>query len=207
MLTYPVTNMNQVNKFDEANGTSTYIYLIQGEHIQVYHLPKKKDGREVLLGLVVNEKNQCHYVLIKDISRVISHLFKSDHKEYFCKECFYHTRNKVVFDRHVCFNDKVMVEFMPPKTKKGLPNLLKFKNYKHMCYEKFVVFADMESILKKVESEGMIPKHIPVAVNSIAVFNDSCACYGPYISNDPYELMKIFIESLKIIYRESVLRC
>ena len=205
MLTFPVKDMKEVDKFDMVNGTSTYIYYIEGDVIHPYHKPKHKNGDLVDLGLVVNHKNEMHYVLIKDFNRLIGSKYKWGNRMYICRECFYITQYEDVFKRHVCYHgdDKGMVQFLPKTIKVKdveVPNKLKFVNYKKIQYEHFFVIGDIESIIKPINDKTS--EHIPFAINAIFVSPWGIECIGPFLSSNPVELMNMFKESLVVKYNQ-----
>jgi len=98
-----------------------------------------------------------HYVWIKNLSRLLSKQnSKHDGRMYFCERCHhgYHSRQKLEAHEVDCFQvnecrvtmPKVYVDEHGNKS-----HTVKFKNFGHKTKVPFIVYADFESLLKKVD--------------------------------------------------------
>ncbi|XP_053379108.1 uncharacterized protein LOC123541547 [Mercenaria mercenaria] len=97
--------------------------------------------------LITNEKQQ-HYVWIKDFNRLMFNKTKDQHKKHFCKSCLQNFSQERILNEHIsnclAINGTQGVK-MPKEGSK-----VQFKNYHKGLAVPFVIYADFESITKKV---------------------------------------------------------
>ena len=91
-----------------------------------------------------------HFVLINDLSRLLSHQM-SNHKEkrFFCLKFRNSFTKKEVLDKHKesCEKHDCVKLRLPEKG-----SILEFKNFKHSMHVPIVVYADFECLTKPIES-------------------------------------------------------
>ena len=130
-------NSIRVNVFGYENGKTFPIYV-----------SKEKYERELNL-LLIDE----HYVLIDDFNRFMFGITKNKDRKYFCMYCLrrYHTEEALNNHKEVCMviNGAQAVK-MPIASEKE--KWMKFRNYKRQLMALFVIYADFESIVEKVEN-------------------------------------------------------
>jgi len=132
-----------------------------------------------------------HYCYIKKLSRLIkSQLTKHKTKVYICKRClsFYHTEDKLSKHKLDCDNFEAVRYKLPEPENASL----KFENHHHSMRIGFSIYADFESMLKKVStctpSEASsytvsYQKHEPISftyyvVRSDGVFEEPVVYFG-----------------------------
>jgi len=120
MLTFPVSDPRQIKKFDLANNTSILVLYIQDDLIKPYYVPKNDKGGPMDLGMVVNKENKVPFILINDLSRLLSCKFGLDRKTYYCRKCLYTTKYEHMIVSHQCYDGKGTIEFLSKTIK--LPN-------------------------------------------------------------------------------------
>lgn len=120
---------------------------------------QKKLGNEIgaahstadkINAMLNNETVRMHYCWITNLSRLVSNqLSKYDHKHYICDRClnYFTTNDKLTRHSLNCTNE-CRIEMPTEETK-----WIKFENYKNQLKAPFVVYADTEAFLKKLNAE------------------------------------------------------
>ena len=96
-----------------------------------------------------------HYVLISDISKLLSKQSHTNNRLYYCRRCLQHFRAQQKLDDHVKSCKKIGAQktiFPDAKNK-----FIRFKNLKNKIPAPFVVYADFEAINDKNPIEDSKP--------------------------------------------------
>src|SRR4051812_34204382 len=104
---------------------------------------------DLLLTSQENEDNVAdHYVWIKDFDKLNSRQTKHKNKPHFCRNCTQAFSRKEILEKHkplcMVLNGAQAVEF----PKEG--SALKFQSLQKTLSVPFVIYADLEAILKKL---------------------------------------------------------
>ena len=101
--------------------------------------------------LLIFDKNESHYVYIKDFNRFVFNKTKNKNKKYFCRRCFQCFSIEKVLTEHkencLIINGKQNV-----RLGKGS---ISFKNYSKQLPAPFKIYADFECILRPTLSKGV----------------------------------------------------
>ena len=185
-IDYPV-KLKDIKKFEKQNPDISISILGYTEEDKIHPLrisdyTKSKEGRKHnIILLLITKKNNSHYCLVKNLSRLLSsQVTKHNGKAYFCLNCFnsYQTQEKLDHHKEYCSEKESMKITMPPPE-----TYLKFKNFVHGERAPFAIYADFESILKPVKDKenpdnnlsytNKYQEHIPVSyVYYIKSFNE-----------------------------------
>ena len=181
-ISFPVMP-SKIRKFEKQNNVSVNLYiLIKNQSntfdVQPCHLTSLEKLAHVNLLLIQEENSyviddsednfgsledqddgqyvppKFHYVLIKDLSRLVrSQISNHDHGIYICNRClhFFHTLS--ILEKHKV--DCILINHCKIKLPSEKQNQLKFKNYKNKEWCQFIIYADMECILRPVEEEHL----------------------------------------------------
>jgi len=188
-LSFPLP-INQVKLFEKNNPhISVNIYILElhdGQFIVVpCHVTKAEQSNHVNLLLIQEEDTyvdevtgkrkrtdldapiRFHYVLIKSLSRLIRSQITQNHSTiHFCSRCLHYFYTPEALKRHLrdCGLEKPCRVRLPTED----DNILSFKNHKHDERVPFVVYADLECLLKSVNREitttREVQEHEPFAV-------------------------------------------
>lgn len=159
-IDFPV-KLTQIDKFEKLNPSisiNVYIYEnksvrpvritqnVKTKHIHLLFIMRRLPGE----GPVVDVKS--HYCWIKDLSRLLSsQVTKHRTKHFFCDRClnFFQTQNKLVIHRENCMRQNNCKITMPPYSERTT----KFKNFKNQLDSPFIIYADVEALLKEPEKK------------------------------------------------------
>ena len=144
-IEFPV-KISDIDKIERKNSISISVFGYKGKK-QFYPIRISKgeyeDHMELLL-LGDGDGNR-HYVLIKDVNRMLCSVSKHGHKQHFCLHCLHSCVSKEVLEKHkeTCLQvNGTQATKLPKEGTK-----IKFKNHRNSMPVPFVIYADFESIL------------------------------------------------------------
>ena len=161
--------------------------------------------REHKIRLMLIEKDGVqHYCLVKNLSRLLaSQVSKHNGEKYFCDRCLNPFWCEQSLNKHLeyCSNHEAVKIEMPKKD-----DILKFKNYYKGERVPFIIYADMESLIKPIQSCEPNPrgsytkkyqKHEPISYSYyIKCFDDNVFSQEPKTYSGLGATQK-FVESLE----------
>ena len=181
-IRYPVS-FRDIDRFESQNPNISISVMGYNKDEQVYPLKVSKYTgceHDIIL-LLIKDGENSHYCLVKNMSALIASQI-NNHKgtRNICLNCFNSFKCKKSLDDHkeYCYNNECVKTIMPEKG-----TFLRFKNFLHSEKFPFVVYADMESLIKNMDNCDPNPnksytkkyqKHEPISFTYyIKCFNDS----------------------------------
>ena len=150
-IEYPVS-LSKIEKFERQNDISINIFgFEEGETFPLYLSKLPNRNREVDLLYISNESNQ-HYCLIKNLNRFLRSTNKG-HKHYYCRRCLHGFIRQDLLDAHRQYCNQFT--FQKVKYPEEGKNNVEFRNFHKQIRVPFVIYADFETINKKMELEHM----------------------------------------------------
>ena len=146
-IEFPV-NVKHYNKIEKQNSINISVFGYENKQPYPIYVSKEKyeDHMELLL---VTEKENKHYVLIKDFNRFMYNQTKHEHRKHFCMHCLQCFSSDRVLSNHkdICIQvNGTQAIKMPNKDN----NILKFNNFHKQQPVPFVIYADFEAITEKI---------------------------------------------------------
>ena len=146
-IEFPV-NVKHYNKIEKQNSINISVFGYENKQPYPIYVSKEKyeDHMELLL---VTEKENKHYVLIKDFNRFMYNQTKHEHRKHFCMHCLQCFSSDRVLNNHkdICIQvNGTQAIKMPNKDN----NILKFNNFHKQQPVPFVIYADFEAITEKI---------------------------------------------------------
>ncbi|XP_036148439.1 uncharacterized protein LOC118647504 [Monomorium pharaonis] len=152
-IEFPVALKN-IKKFERLNNNiSVNVYGMEEERFVPLRLSDNKKEKHVnLLYMQDKEDNVGHFTWIKNLSRLISmQVSKHNGKKYICDRCLHYFDSEQKLQSHAAdcnrMNDCAIL--LPNEKDKWL----KFRNPEHKERLPFVVYADLECVLQKTQSD------------------------------------------------------
>ena len=144
---FPV-GVKHYNKIEKPNSININVFGYENKQPYPIYVSKEKyeDHMELLL---VTEKENKHYVLIKDFNRFMYNQTKHEHRKHFCMRCLQCFSSDRVLSNHkdICIQvNGTQAIKMPNKDN----NILKFNNFHKQQPVPFVIYADFEAITEKI---------------------------------------------------------
>ncbi|KAJ8672229.1 hypothetical protein QAD02_003488 [Eretmocerus hayati] len=153
-MSYPV-KIHQIRDFENQNEISVNVFgLERNDIIPFYKTMKEKEKHCDLLLLEEEEETgdellmNSHYVLIKDLSRLVSsNLSRDKAKKYICHACLNYFPDASRLEDHKKLCDHMNeCRIIVPKPGNGV---IEFKNYNHKEKAPFVIYGDCECLLSR----------------------------------------------------------
>ena len=104
---------------------------------------------QIILLMISNGEN-WHYLVVKNLSRLLRGISSNHDGDYYCLNCFhsYMTENKLNAHKKVCENhDCCNIEMASPNN-----NIIKYNSGEKSLELPFIIYADLESLLKKIDT-------------------------------------------------------
>ena len=144
-IEFPV-KISDIDKIERKNKINISVFGYKGRK-QFYPIRISKSEYEdhIELLLLGDGEGNLHYVLIKDVNRMLNSVSKHGHKQHFCLHCLHSCVSEEVLGRHkeTCLQvNGVQAAKLPKEGTK-----IKFKNHSNSMPVPFVIYADFESIL------------------------------------------------------------
>lgn len=146
--------LNNIDKFERQNDYGIFVLIYDEKSgFAIGRTTNKDENKTKIIDLLLiqDENDNTHYCLIKNLSRLISHLSDNTNgKRYFCRRCLYSTNNEKVYKEHkvLCKNHAEVRIQMPDNRN----YILKFKNYHRKMRVPFAIYADFECFLEKIST-------------------------------------------------------
>lgn len=145
-IKFPVT-INQVPKIEIRNNISFNIFGYENKKVFPLYISRYNYSDKCDM-LLLSKSKTTHYVWIKDFNRLLFNKTKHANRKHFCKSCLQCFSKERILNEHrpncLAINGTQAIT-MP---KKG--SQVKFKNYHKQLLAPFVIYADFESITRKV---------------------------------------------------------
>lgn len=225
-IDFPV-RINQIEKFMSQNekiAVNVYFFDEKKKRICPLFLPMNttNEKREYIHLLLLSQDSEAawvpfgeassntHYCWIKNLSGLVgSQLTENRYKKIFCNRCLNYFTSIDRLKKHelICINlNKCAIE-MP--TEDDGNNFVKFENYERGMKVPYVMYLDMEAILKKPQKEVFNPNcsttaHQEHVVHSIGYYfkNENNTNLSRYESNRGENCVDWFKNQLKNIAEE-----
>ena len=146
-IEFPV-GVKHYNKIEKQNSININVFGYEDKQPYPIYVSKEKYEDHIEL-LLVTEKENKHYVLIKDFNRFMYNQTKHEHRKHFCMWCLQCFSSDRVLSNHkdICIQvNGTQAIKMPNKDN----NILKFNNFHKQQPVPFVIYADFEAITEKV---------------------------------------------------------
>ena len=147
-IEFPV-GVKHYNKIEKQNSININVFGYEDKQPYPIYVSKEKYEDHIEL-LLVTEKENKHYVLIKDFNRFMYNQTKHEHRKHFCMWCLQCFSSDRVLSNHkdICIQvNGTQAIKMPNKDN----NILKFYNFHKQQPVPFVIYADFEAITEKVQ--------------------------------------------------------
>ena len=100
--------------------------------------------------LMITDGKKWHYVAVTSLSKLLRGITSNHNGDFYCLDCFraYTTENKLESHKKVCENHDYCCVEMPNEDNK----ILKYSHREKCMKALFIIYADLESLLEKMET-------------------------------------------------------
>ncbi|XP_070155824.1 uncharacterized protein [Polyergus mexicanus] len=152
-IEFPMT-LSQIKKF-ELHNISINVYCIEKENnIVPIRLSEQKKDRHVNLLYMQDSQDVGHFAWIKNLSSLVSsQLSCGKRRQYICDRCLHYFGSEDKLQSHIvdCREMNDCAIRLPSDKEKWLA----FNNYNRKERLPFVVYADLECVLRKTDGDPM----------------------------------------------------
>ena len=143
------TPVSQISKVENLNNLTINVYGWQNNKVIIHRISNQPPNVKRINTLIIEQDGNTHYVWIKHFNRLLGSGNKK--QMFYCERCLIgFTRNDLLEDHLVdCrgVNDRAIRIKMPTENNK----FIKFVNHKNQLKAPWVIYADFESIINKIE--------------------------------------------------------
>ena len=155
-IDYPVS-LKDINKFEKQNPTISITVLgYEEKNIYPLRISDNTDREHNIILMLIEQDEVKHYCLVKNLSRLLSsQISNGKRKEYLCLRCLNPFNNQEALDKHKEFcseYESVKIQLLEKGT------MLKFKNYHRSEKVPFIIYADLESFIKTIQTCDLDPE-------------------------------------------------
>ena len=147
-IDFPVSQKHY-NKAEKQNNIRINVFGYEKGQPFPIHISKETFEDQMNLLLITKEKKK-HYVLIKNFNAFMYNQSKHKERKHFCMFCLQCFSSERILANHVNNCLKINGAQAINMPKKG-ENILKFNNFHKQLPVPFVIYADFEAIMKKVQ--------------------------------------------------------
>ena len=160
-ISFPIS-WRGIDRFERQNGISVNVLGLDGKEIVTLRKTREKKENHVILFKLKQGENE-HFALVNNLNRLwFGQDSKNKNQRQVCDGCLNSFNSKETLEVHqeFCVDDGVKAVLPPRKS------IVKFKKVQCATIVPFVIYADFECILKKMEREigektTQIQHHIP----------------------------------------------
>ena len=111
-----------------------------------------------VIPLMITDSKKCNYLVVKSLSALFIGITSNSNGDFHCSNCFhsFRTENKVKKHKKVCENHDYYYVEIPKEDNK----ILKCNHGEKSMQVPFIIYADLESLLEKVNTCHNNPKKL-----------------------------------------------
>ena len=141
--------------------------ILKKKKYNITHKHNSNREKQVILLMISNGEKQWHYLAVKKLSALLRGI-ASKHGGFYCLNCFcsFATKNKLQLHKRVRGNKDSCNIIMPSEKTR----ILEFNQYQKSDKAPFIIYADLEYIIEKIDgcknnpenlSATNVSEHIP----------------------------------------------
>ena len=148
-IEFPVSQ-RQYNKIEKQNDIRINVFGYEKGQPYPIHISKEELENQMNLLLITKDEKK-HYFLIKDFNSFMYNQSKHKERKHFCMHCLQCFSSERILANHAKNCLTIIGNQAINMPKKG-ENVLKFNNFHKPLPVPFVIYADFETIMKRVQS-------------------------------------------------------
>ena len=153
-IQYPV-DIKDIGKFEYQTNITVNVYGYEDKKIFLLRITTVTTARYHVNLLYITAGKTSHYVLAKDLSRLVLRQYNNhNHKKYFCQYCLHGCTSEEVLKNHLerCKLHGALRIKLPEADDKNRRDKVMFTKTEYQLRLPFVIYANFESVLHKQDS-------------------------------------------------------
>ena len=145
-------NKEDLKKFEQNNKTIALNILfvpLNKKEISHAYISKynHKCKNQVIFLMISDDGEKWHYLAVRSLSALLRGIASSNNGDFYCLNCFhsYRTLTKLKKHERVCYNHDYCDVDMPEEGR----NILKYSTGDKFLKAPFIIYADLECLLRK----------------------------------------------------------
>ena len=143
------TPVSQICKIEKLNNLAINVYGWENNKVIIHRIRKQPNCIKRINILLIQDEEKSHYVWIKNLNKLINS--KNNKQMFYCECCLIGFSRDDLLQSHFidCQGiDEQAVRIQMPTSNN---RIIKFVNHKNQLKAPWVIYADFESVLKKIE--------------------------------------------------------
>ena len=198
---YPMT-IDDIPLFEQLNNVSCNVFSYNSEkHVikPLYMTEKRKENHFNTL-LINDTEENYHYILIKNLQKLIRNHYTSDHSSKVCELCLTCFKSNDKYQKHIKICDGInnnTIDILPEKK----DSILEFKNHKNKLKCPVAIYADFECLTSTIndkvsDSSIKLQKHIASGYCMNIITNNKSEIILKSMDSYNDEIVDNFIQTL-----------
>jgi len=182
------TPVKQINKLEKQNpNLAINVFGWEEERVIVHRLSEKEGSVKRINLMLIQSKEKSHYTFVKRLNALLYDQNRHNESKHFCERCLHGYTTAELLERH---KPECMGQLKRP-TRTDLPkegeHKVKFKNHHKQMKASFVVYADFESLIRKIhgcakKDQATIKAEVHQACGfSYIIVKSDGLTHGPYV--------------------------
>ena len=183
------TPVSQIDKIERQNSNlALNVFGWENEQV-IAHRISEKGGNIPRINLMITKQgDNTHYSYVKRLTALLYDQNRHNESKHFCERCLHGYSRKELLERHKPECKGLLKSPTRTETLKEGENKMSFTNYHKQMKVPYVIYADFECILEKIDGCKPSPdksftvkteKHEPCGFSYIAVRSDG-KLFGPF---------------------------
>ena len=143
------TPVSQISKVERLNNLAINLYGWENNKVVIHRISNQPYEVKRINTLIIQDNEKSHYVWIKNLNRLLNS--KYDKQMFHCERCLIGFTRDDLLQSHLVecrrINEQAVRIQMPILSNKSI----KFVNHKNQLKAAWVIYADFESIIRKIE--------------------------------------------------------
>ena len=196
------TPVSQISKVERLNNLAINVYGWENNKIVIHRISNQLYEVKRINTLIIQNDKKSHYVWFKSLNRLLNS--KNDKQMFYCERCLIGFTRDDLLQSHLVecrgINEQAVRIQMPTLSNRTI----KFVNHKNQLKAPWVIYADFESTIRKIEGPTQSTDESFTHKSSIQEACGFClrAVRSDGLSTEPVlyrgqDCIQVFLEQLK----------
>ena len=183
------TPVSQIDKLERQNpNLALNVFGWENEQVIVYRISEKEGNSPRINLMITKQGDNTHYSWVKRLTALLYDQNRHNESKHFCERCLHGYSRKELLERHKPECKGLLKSPTRTEMLKEGENKMSFTNFHKQMKVPYVIYADFECILEKIDGCEPSPdksftvkteKHEPCGFSYIAVRSDG-KLFGPF---------------------------
>ena len=183
------TPVSQIDRLERQNpNLAINVFGWENGHVVVHRISEKGGETPRINLMLIKQGENTHYSLVKRLSALLFDQSKNSNSKHFCERCLHGYSRRELLERHKPECKGLLKSPTRTEMPKQGENKMEFKNFYIQMKAPYVVYADFECILRRINTSEpdskqsftiKTEKHEPCGFSYMVARSDR-QTFGPY---------------------------